>query len=109
MPNVLVSLLSGKFQLWAALNEQRETYGFIITCVSQDTLTKEEYLIIEMVYGFRKSNDEIVFETWECLKEFALAQGCEYIKANTNVARAAELLERVGFVETSRTFIARIK
>jgi len=108
MPNVLANLLAGKFQLWVALNEARETYGFAITCIGKDPLTEETYLNIEVVYGFRKVTDEIVYEYWDKLKEYALAYGCDYIRATTSVARAAELLKQVGAEERSRNYVARI-
>lgn len=107
--NVLSAVLSGRFQLWIATNEEREIYGFLVTRIGSDSLAVDNYLNIELVYGLRKSTEEIVFEIWEKLKEFALGYGCKYIRATTNVARAAELLTRVGAKEISRNFSAEIK
>jgi len=107
--NVLAALLSGRFQIWIALNETREIFGFLVTRVGSDSLSADNYLNIELVYGLRKSTPDVVFEVWEKLKEFALAYNCEFIKATTNIERAMELLELVGAREVSRNYSARIK
>jgi hypothetical protein len=108
MPNVLASLLAGRYQLWMVMDDDRLVYGFLITCVSDDPLTNEVFLMIEMVYGFRTSTEEMIHDVYAKLCEYAAAYGCNYIKATTNVARAAELLELVGMREVSKNYVARI-
>ena len=105
---VLANLLAGKYQLWVALSEEREVYGFLITCVSTDSLSGDCYLQIEMVYGFRQSTEEVVFEVFAKLKAFAKENHCNFISATTSIERAIELMQLVGMKETSRNYAIKI-
>ena len=90
------------------MDEAREIYGFVVTCVVGDNLTGELFLEMEMAYGFKQSTEELVIETYESLKQYAKENNCQYIKATTNIERAAQLMELGGMKLSSQNYILRI-
>lgn len=90
------------------MDAEREVYGFVITCLISDNLTGELFLEMEMAYGFRQSTEELVVETYENLKQYARENACSYIKATTNIERAAQLMKLGGMKLSSQNYILRI-
>lgn len=109
LPNVLASLLAGKYQLWVVMNEERNIQALLITCLAEDALTGEKLLSVDVGFGYRKSSDKFILEHWETLREYAAAHDCDYVKATTNVERAAEICKLVGAEEVSRNYVVRLR
>ncbi len=78
--NLLKNLLSGKYQCWLVLAEDREIKAIMITRIIED-IGDIRHLFVDVVYGYKASTQAEKEEVGEHLKKFAAQLGCERILA----------------------------
>lgn len=105
--HALEKILCGKLQCWISYepfedeegNRLKKLHIMVVTSILEDRLFGYKSLILEALYGFRKSPNELWLETLEGLKTFCKNSDCQYIRALTNNERAKEIANLLGFFE----------
>jgi hypothetical protein len=110
---LLYRLLSGKYQCFMKLDDNRSLQVIWITKIDIDNITGEKSLSVVSIYSFKsvlsqsnKSSRDISWkEGLEFGKQFAIKEGCKTITATSSVERVWELCYMIGLKEKSRTFV----
>lgn len=105
--HLLEGLLSGSYQCWLMherpSEDEHELYGVLITSIVNNKIFGYSVFVVDHMYAFRKWNNELVSETFECFKKFAKNASCVSIEVETNNEKAQQMAKRFGFEhETTR-------
>ncbi len=106
--NVLVSLLSGKFQCWLGITDDRESVmGVAITRPYKD-LGDSHYLLIDSLYVYQTTSfrDRVAFMS--TIGEFAKQTKCTKILFYTTNQSIIDVANKLGFSESHKVFVADI-
>ncbi len=101
--SALEKLLAGKFQAWLAYRltdeGKKNIHAVIITSLVEDQLFGFRTLIIHSLYSYRLIKEDLIAEAMEQFKEFARANDCQRIQAETNNDRTFEIMRIAGFTK----------
>ena len=99
---MLARLLAGTAQCWAAYKREEgynKFIGFIITRIIKDESNDKRILFIDCVYAWQTPSEEIIYQSWPVLNEFAKRNNCSIVQSYTEQDRIATLAERLGFTK----------
>lgn len=96
---LLVSLMSGKAQVWATLTEgeEHELIALTITYHQVEALFGYKYLILHSVYGFKPMTLETVNSATDTFTKYAKTCGCQKVIVMTTDSRITKLFEKIGY------------
>lgn len=104
---LLGALLSDKAQCFGRFSDSGELYAMIITRVLFNKQTSEKYLYVQAMYSWKPQPTEVWLKDIDLMRKFAEKAECSYIGCTATNARAAELLESMGFKEQTRVYSLR--
>jgi hypothetical protein len=102
---LFTALLSETHQCWLILNSEGNPSAMGITCILEENLTGIRRLHVDAFYSYYTLSEELALEAAAYVKQYALANGCQHIRALTNNPRAMRLLELVGFVANKTEYL----
>jgi hypothetical protein len=103
--NILRSLLIGELQCWAIVSDN-EVYGYVLTNIAEDHISKSRFLNIYDVYAFKHMDKEMMTTAFSALNEFAKGNNCSRIGAYSNINKLIGIAKEFGFT-TDAQFLTR--
>lgn len=94
---ILRDLLSGKRDIWMAVEADKKFIGFVVTRIAVEAITGERCLFIDNVYAFQGVPEKILIDGTETLNKYAKKNNCKTMVALTEDARIARLAEHLKF------------
>lgn len=99
MNNLLERLLAGSAQAWMCVEDtetERVIHAVIITCLMEDPILGNKYILVHTMYGFKQLSLALVRDSFETLSQFARDCECTRIVAMTQDQRILKLHQHVG-------------
>lgn len=106
--NLLKNLMSGKYQAWAILDENKGIKGIMITRIFTD-IGDTKVLLVDVIYGYAMTTPQEKQEAFDQMVKFARNVGCSSIAgcvANDAVARLGALA--VGMKEQFKVYAMEV-
>lgn len=101
MNNILNLLLQERMQAWAICNNEGDVLGVATTQITEDTGTGEKALLIYSTYGFVDFPDQLWYDSYQEMAEFAKGYGCTRIYCYSNVEKVIQMAYANGAETTS--------
>jgi hypothetical protein len=96
--NILSNLLGGMVQCWFILEEgAKEISGFVLTAVVEDYISGTKSLNIYDLYSYKQFSPDVWSSGMVALKEFATANNCINLTAQTDIPQVVEIAKKLGF------------
>lgn len=95
--NILGELLKGDMQCWAAISENKDIYGYVITYIYEDS-TKFRTLIIYSLYMYTTMSKDNWDSFYDAVEKFAKINNCKRISAYSNNTVAISIAQKYGFL-----------
>ena len=106
--SILVSLLSGRAQVWVLL-EGTDINAFAITYIYVDFLSGAKHLVIYLIYAFNKLGWKIFREGEEVYINFAKKNNCSHIILYVGDEKYKKMAERFGYGLKWSAFVKEVK
>ena len=105
---LLHSLLSERSQCFVKLDNERKVNAIIITKVVVDKYTGTKQFLLEVVYAFQNTTISERFDDLDYFISQARKVNCSEITAYVNSSRVYNLMDKLGWVETGRSYKKQI-
>lgn len=110
--NILRSLLIGEMQCWLAIKKidgKDEVFGYILTSIYTDIISKTRLLNIYDIYAFRTIDKEIITAGLSAINGFAKANNCKKLTAYSDIGKIIDLATTLGFKTSARLLTMEVR
>jgi hypothetical protein len=97
---IMLSLMKETMQCWSLVNEEKEIFGYIITMIATEPITKERTLVIYSFFLYKSVEDISVWQKgMAALESFAKENNCKNINAYSANDKVVTLAKKLGFLK----------
>lgn len=102
--NLLINLLSDKYQCWMGISDDKEIIkGIAITNIYKD-VGEISHLLISSLYVYEATNVQEQLMFLENIKKYAISRCCKDVVFYTSNPSIIKSSDRLGFVEIYKVF-----
>jgi hypothetical protein len=106
--SILFKLLNDKAQCWIRVTEGRKLIALMITEIQVDRISGDKYLVPDVLYSWRVSDDNQWIGDFEFIKEFAVKEGCKRIIVESKNPRMWQIFNLLDFKDSFRRFTLEV-